>query len=933
MRRLGARLYPSLVVLAACSPKSASAPVPLEDSTKSMLLAVVGGERPELYAIAVDPSRSIPFDLARRESLFALLYDRTLTELQIEPGSVALLAADAPASRTLPTPRRALRLLDAPAVHWEVQAAIDPALSAVAISAVDLRRCISSGGCVVDSGRICAATCPEPGAPIAPAAAAAPADPEPPRIAPCPLTWSAIEEEPPSAGGVPLVVCAPPALPGRVDCAEGQAQMLGEASCAPVGPDCPSGDYAPDLPANAIHVRAGASGGDGSIASPFGRIEDALAVAIRGSTIGLSRGTFAVGDTIAVGDGASVEGACSSGTTISSARTDRSVVAQMDGGRLRRLRIRGGRHGVESWGASAGLAEVILEDAAEDGWYIVSGAMTAAADVLIQRSGRAAIAVDHARLEARRLALVHSRGAGIAVFGGPSRFENLVVWDVAPVDNPSFAPLIDVSDGGSIDLSSADLDGGIDGLDIRAGGRATLADVAIAHVGAGNGIHVEGTRLEARRIVLRGGGKDAVVINQATASATIADVAIRPGGDSPGGTFVRGLVVLESATASVSRAWIDGTVHSALAISSSRRVDLTDAAIERSGGSDDWLAPINDRANVRFVRTVFRGAPSGCKGILIDSSSRLSIADAFMSGIATSTAGAALYLDRQAHVDAARIAFSGNNRHASAHQEGTELSISDGFFGSTVGQGTGIAVAFATVELDRALFDGISGIGIALEPPRATVQGADVTLRNIRLPQDVPAAPSAAIDVRGSGLSLSRVAIADIERSAISIGHNLSCVEQVPSARLEDLSIARARNGIFAHGLARISVERAVIDDVVGFGFMGSESAAATFAELEIRGSSRDGEMKSGTGVLVIDGAAFEAHRFVLSGHPTAGLLLSQLNRAVRCDARDPGAALAEGLITNNGVGIRIDSTSFDENRLLEGVIVRGNTMGDFEIE
>ncbi|NIS34721.1 MAG: hypothetical protein GWN73_30450, partial [Actinobacteria bacterium] len=82
-----------------------------------------------------------------------------------------------------------------------------------------------------------------------------------------------------------------------------------------VGDPCPAGDFPTALPAGPVrYVRPGATGGDGTMASPFGTVADALAGAPDGVVIALARGTHA--EAVSIAANATLVGACAAETTI-----------------------------------------------------------------------------------------------------------------------------------------------------------------------------------------------------------------------------------------------------------------------------------------------------------------------------------------------------------------------------------------------------------------------------------------------------------------------------------------------------------------------------------------------------------------------------------------------------------------------------------------
>ena len=131
---------------------------------------------------------------------------------------------------------------------------------------------------------------------------------EPPLITPCPAGWREVE----ATSDNDVTTCDPWPESGPAQCAEGEAHFPGEPVCMPIGQPCPTGDWAVGLPneGNLICVRAGETGGDGTQALPFGRIEDATDYASfhPGTVIALSKGTF--DEVVDLSAGTTLWGAC-----------------------------------------------------------------------------------------------------------------------------------------------------------------------------------------------------------------------------------------------------------------------------------------------------------------------------------------------------------------------------------------------------------------------------------------------------------------------------------------------------------------------------------------------------------------------------------------------------------------------------------------------
>lgn len=114
---------------------------------------------------------------------------------------------------------------------------------------------------------------------------AAPASPEAPRMT-CAPGWRASID----AG---VSICEPWIEDAAPRCGASEiASVGGPSDCLPALA-CPAGDWPDDVPTDAVYVRAGAVGGDGSRAAPFATLAQALARAASTGTVVLGAGEYA----------------------------------------------------------------------------------------------------------------------------------------------------------------------------------------------------------------------------------------------------------------------------------------------------------------------------------------------------------------------------------------------------------------------------------------------------------------------------------------------------------------------------------------------------------------------------------------------------------------------------------------------------------------
>lgn len=203
----------------------------------------------------------------------------------------------------------------------------------------------------------------------------APDAPAPPVFTPCPGGWSAV------ASGQGFDVCEPPA---EVSCPDGTVRFVDEASCAPIGNACPTGEWAaPPEGLAAVYVRPGATGGDGSMTAPHGTIRDAIVRAPPGAAILLAKGTY--DEAIDVFGGLTVVGACAAETILAPSRGGAVVRAAELGVTVTDVTLRpgAGLRGVEVTGELA-LLSVVVEGATDDAVFVFDGGALEASRIVVR---------------------------------------------------------------------------------------------------------------------------------------------------------------------------------------------------------------------------------------------------------------------------------------------------------------------------------------------------------------------------------------------------------------------------------------------------------------------------------------------------------------------------------------------------------------------
>ncbi|MEQ9496568.1 MAG: hypothetical protein RIT81_06910 [Deltaproteobacteria bacterium] len=373
---LGRVVLIAAVLGPACHPTHAvTLPAPPDDAQAGVLaFDDEGGATAVGFSVdAAPPAASV----SAGADVLVLYFDRPLESLGLAPGPIEL--GDA---RPFPraTVAHAAEVARGALVFESVE--VDaPQVLALRRPEVPLEACFEGGGCYARpediAARICTAPCPN----VAPMLPEPTELPVPPSFDVCPTGWSS------GANG-----CVPPP---RSPCAAHEAQWVGATACARIGSVCPAaGAWSAELPpGDVVYVRAGAVGGDGTTAAPYGTIVEAIAQSSGERVVALAPGTYA--ENVVLEDGVTLFGACVESTFV---EAPNGVAITLPAGvaRVANLTARGARIALETLATQPGN-QLTLEDLA------------------VEQNGTGAIvrAVGPVELIARRVVV---RGGGEAAF-------------------------------------------------------------------------------------------------------------------------------------------------------------------------------------------------------------------------------------------------------------------------------------------------------------------------------------------------------------------------------------------------------------------------------------------------------------------------------------------------------------------------------------
>ncbi len=397
-------------------------------------------------------------------------------------------------------------------------------------------------------------------------------------IAPCPEGWREVT-------GGDVTECAPYPELGPEACDAGEAHFLGESTCRPIGDPCPEGDYATTLPADGttIYVKAdAATGGDGSLGSPFGGLSDVNWLSLAaGTTVALAKGSYA--GTVPLRAGVRVIGACARDTVLTGIDAPvPAVVTVTSAGEpatVRNLSIVGPpQMGVQvNDGRALVLEGVLLDRTIAAGLLVLgTGTVVTLSDTVIrstlrrgdlQTFGRGIDVEQGAHLEASRLIVSDNSEFGIFVGGDDTSatLADAVVRDTQPRSRDGNSGRGIVVDGGAhVDGSRMLIAGNHDvGVMVRlSGSTVTLSDSIIRNTQlrptggvGGRGVNIEdGASFEGTRVVIADNHSVGVFAGRAGATVTLTDVVVR--GTMPEGNGLgpgRGIAVRDAARLEATR--------------------------------------------------------------------------------------------------------------------------------------------------------------------------------------------------------------------------------------------------------------------------------------------------------------------------------------------------------------------------------------------
>ncbi|MGF1465439.1 MAG: hypothetical protein ACFCGT_04830 [Sandaracinaceae bacterium] len=624
----------------------------------------------------------------------------------------------------------------------------------------------------------------------------------------CPDGWHAVDEN-------DVTVCEPYPAGGALTCPGGQAHFPGEPGCTAIGEPCGEGPFADlsDVSAETPRLyvlRSGASGGDGSERSPFGRLSEALDTAASGTLIVLGSGAYEVDRPWP--DGVSLRGRCVEETSlVAPARTDRAAVIEI-GRREGTTRITSVRIGPSPLGAveirrpGPPLELVGVEVAEVTGAAIgvTSGGEVIGRSIVVRDTqqgdadgtlGLAYRVEARGRLRLERAVVERYESGGLLIVDDGSIADciDLVIRD--PVGVPGTG--IQLGFGAKLELRRAAFERNVmtsllvNGL----GASATVEDAVFRDTrGAGRAVNVQfGGELHLRRALIDQSTEKGVAILDPDSEATLEDVVIRgTQGREADGRDGRGLSVELGARVNVRRALFERNRFTAVNVfHEGTRLELNDVVVRDTRAEVDspgfGVGLDASQGGELVVRRASILRSRGAGGFFRDAGTRVTIEHAVVRDTRPNTAselgvGLAFHSGARGEVD--HLLVEGSSTHGIFLFRGGDLGARDLVVRDTLPDavngfdGNGVDVYLdSRLALERALVErsgeyGVLAFGEPGEAVSATL--TDVVVRETQGPRCLPVCTD-----RPAGVGLGVIGRAEVMATRVELADALTCGVQV----------------------------------------------------------------------------------------------------------------------------------------------------------
>lgn len=738
----------------------------------------------------------------------------------------------------------------------------------------------------------------------------------PPMLDPwsCPSGWDTEVLALPT--GIDVPICSAPATPS---CESGHAAFAGESLCTPLGGPCtatefPSADdlqnLTPGFSGSVIYVAAGGTG-DGSLANPFGSLDEALGQATDGDVVALGKGTF---DTnLEVDRRVAVVGTCVEGTAIAPADPSLSTLSIATGGVfLARLRIHGGLTGVSVLpGAEAKLNLVEIISATRGAVLLETGSTATLERVLLRPTAGplgtpeegAGLVVDGGLANLTDVVVHRARGAGVLVQGNDASIDavRLTVLNTLPrLDDKQEGSGVTVRSGATASIAASILSKNrVAAVLAQEGADVTLTDVALretlarfADLKAGHGVKAEtGAHVHGTRLLIDQNQTSGVIASGSGTVVELTSVAVRDTQSQiADDTAGRGVESWSGARVVVRQAWVRGNRAMGLTAAGSgaeleaHDVFVLDTEFEEATkyfGRGFW---VTGGGAGRATRAWFENNRSIGAGVVKPGSS-LELTDVEIRGTRPreldDTYGRGIEVWGGASLTALRTSLRDNHAiGVFAADEGTAVTLDQTLIEGTLPRasddvgGYGIAAwSGVQVTVSASLLTGNHAAGVWVADMGSSATMHDVVVQDTEAEADDGLWGAGWVVTDGASLQGARL------RSSANRMVGLLATDPETSVNLEDLTVHDTREpavfedvapayGVAVMAGAQLVVSRGDLYANATAGLVAGTDATVTAADVLIHDTRSDAEaMLGGEGLVATPGSVVSLQRAVLAGN------------------------------------------------------------------
>ncbi len=574
-----------------------------------------------------------------------------------------------------------------------------------------------------------------------------------PDQAPCPEGWVESTDE-----GV--TVCLPWVDGTPPSCTGATFAPPGEASCVPVGDPCPTGDF-PDGPAGpeVVHVRVGATGGDGSRAAPYGTLAE-VGTLEPGAVVLLSKGTHEITTTFSIPADVTVRGTCTAETIVTrTAGASFAFAVSATGAMLSDLTLRD-LPGIGLTAFSGGevtVERVFIDGATQVGLRARSGSTVTARSVLIRdvrgrlsddANGFGIAANEGASMSVERAVLEEARRSGVLVTDEGSRMslDRVAVLHTlgADVDGAGGTGILASLGAELTGRAVAVVDAYFAGLGALSAGTVAECDHCfISGVSRqrssgdyGDAVSVlDGASLMLTRSVVEAGYGRGVWSGYEPSVATLADCLVRDIVPEEGGEQGRGVHASRGGRLTAQRLAILRTVGHAVSATSASSYEVQDTTIvdvaprELDGAFGRGFSAV-DGSSASISRATINGHHD--IAVMVAASADMVVSDLLVGppepGL--STDGRVIQAQESATGTFSRIAASGFRYAAVTCVQDTTCTLSDVSFLNGYREeltwARGLLTLDATVDVERMEVVSPTSLGIGLLTSNATIRDVEI---------------------------------------------------------------------------------------------------------------------------------------------------------------------------------------------------------------